>query len=160
MKKKQKAEKKQAKEDKKKAKEEAKEDKKKTAAPISHLDPDKDTTDVTPFRDNPSRLAMLVDPKSLEDLEKLGGIQGVLDGLGVDSTKGLSTGKSDGGAPRSGGDMPAGNGAQWRATIEDRRRIYGANDLPDRPTKSLFRLMWEAFQDKVLVSTAAQEAVS
>lgn len=118
---------------------------------VSHLDPDLDKTDVTPFKENPSRLAMLVDPKSLEDLQKIGGIEGVLDGLGVDGTRGLNT-SGDGGAPRSGADMPGGNGPQWNATIEDRQRAYGKNDLPVRPAKTLLQLMWAAFKDKVLVS--------
>jgi hypothetical protein len=51
--------------------EEGGEDGKKGAPAISHIDPDKDTTDPTPFHEKPSRLAMLVDPKSLDDLEKV-----------------------------------------------------------------------------------------
>lgn len=39
------------------------------APPIEHIDPNKDNTDPTPFKEKPSRLAMLVDPKSLNDLE-------------------------------------------------------------------------------------------
>lgn len=46
------------------------------------------------------------------------------------------------------------DGRQWAATYEDRRRVYGRNDLPERPSKSLLQLMWMAFKDKVLVSVA------
>lgn len=114
---------------------------------VAHLNPDDDKTDPTPFRENPTRLAMLVDPKSLEDLEKIGGIDGVLEGLAVDPKTGLTT-TNDGRAPRSGG----GSGGAWGATFADRERVYGKNLLPDRPSKSLLELMWIAFKDKVLVS--------
>lgn len=128
----------------------------------AHIDPDSDTTDPTPFKEKPSRLAMLVDPKSLDDLERIGGINGLLQGLGVDSTKGLTMGLDAGaretGAPRAGADMPSGNGAQWTASIEKRREIYGKNDLPARNSKSIFYLMWLALKDKVLVSRAHSES--
>ena len=114
----------------------------------SRLDPDNDTTDPTPFKEKPSRLAMMVDPKSLEELEKMGGTAGLLAGLGIDPKRGLTT--TAAGAPRGSGDM-GGNGPQWSADVEKRREIYGKNELPQRKAKSLFRLMWMAFQDKILV---------
>lgn len=132
-----------------KAKEEAKKPQ------TSHLDPEKDTTDPTPFREKPSRLAMLVDPKSLDDLEKIGGVQGMLEGLGVDSKTGLGDETHRGeGAPRSGRETPSGSGPQFQADLEKRRAVYGRNDLPERPSKTLLQLMWIAFKDKVLVSEA------
>lgn len=112
----------------------------------AQLDPEKDQTDPTPFREKPSRLAMLVDPKSLDDLEKIGGIDGLLDGLGVNGKKGLPSDEEG----QIGGE--GGGGLQWKASIEERRRVYGRNDLPDRKSKSLLLLMWLAFKDKVLVS--------
>ena len=126
---------------------------------MAHIDPDKDTTDPTPFKEKPSRLAMLVDPKSLDDLIKIGGIDGLLEGLGVDKTKGLLTGTDEAqatetGAPRSSNDVERRHGAQWNASMDERRRVYGPNDLPIRPSKSLLYLMWLAFKDKVLVSAA------
>jgi Ca2+-transporting ATPase len=114
----------------------------------SRLDPDTDTTDPTPFKEKPSRLAMMVDPKSLEELEKMGGTAGLLAGLGIDPKRGLSTASA--GAPRGSVDM-AGSGPQWTADVEKRREIYGRNELPQRKGKSLFQLMWMAFQDKILV---------
>ena len=117
----------------------------------SRLDPDNDTTDPTPFKEKPSRLAMMVDPKSLEELEKMGGTAGLLAGLGIDPKRGLST--TAAGAPRGSGDM-GGNGPQWSADVEKRREIYGKNELPQRKAKSLFRLMWMAFQDKILVHSS------
>ena len=132
---------------------------------MAHLDPDKDTTDPTPFREKPSRLAMLVDPKSLEDLTKIGGIKGLLSGLGVDGNKGLSVGSdsaqaTQAGAPRSSDETERRDGAQWTASMDTRRKIYGQNDLPIRPSKSLLYLMWLAFKDAVLVRSLASHALT
>jgi Ca2+-transporting ATPase len=44
-----------------------------------------------PFSFKPLQLAGLVDPKSLENLESLGGVDGLLHGLGVHRLRGLST---------------------------------------------------------------------
>ena len=120
------------------------------------IDPDKDQTDPTPFKEKPSRLAMLVDPKSLDDLEKIGGITALLAGLGVDGEKGLLVEVEEGQAVKKGEERgvaasPRG-GAEWKASLDERRRVYGWNDLPERRSKSLLLLMWLAFKDKVLVS--------
>ncbi|KAH9025702.1 calcium-translocating P-type ATPase [Lactarius deliciosus] len=45
---------------------------------------------VEPFAFNPLQLASLVDSKSLENLESVGGIKGLLRGLGTDRVRGLS----------------------------------------------------------------------
>lgn len=54
-----------------------------------------------------------------------------------------------GGAVRSASD----EGPAFRATLEDRKRVYGENVLPQRTSKSLLQLMWMALKDKVLVRT-------
>ncbi|OCF76311.1 calcium-translocating P-type ATPase, PMCA-type [Kwoniella mangroviensis CBS 8886] len=130
----------------------------------AHIDPDKDTTDPTPFREKPSRLAMLVDPKSLDELEKIGGVEGLLSGLGVDGKTGLRVGTNEGatetGAPRTSSEMPGGNEPQWHTSMDDRRRIYGRNELPERKSKSLLLLMWIAFKDKVLILLSIAAVVS
>jgi len=46
---------------------------------------------VEPFAFKPLQLAGLVDPKSLESLESLGGIEGLIRGLGTNRLRGLST---------------------------------------------------------------------
>lgn len=102
------------------------------AAVMTHIDPSQDTTDPSPFTHRPLVLASLVDPKSLEALDALGGVEGVLAGLKVDGAKGLVA---------KGEEM------------EERKRVYGRNVLPQKKTKGLLELMWLALQDKVLVST-------
>jgi Ca2+-transporting ATPase len=47
----------------------------------------------------------------------------------------------------SGVDRPTSlefSASAYEATIEDRQRVYGQNILPQRPSKSLLRLMWLA----------------
>jgi P-type Ca2+ transporter type 2C len=59
--------------------------------PVDHPRPlvEDEDVDPAPFRFKPFHLASLVDPKSLGDLEGMGGIDGVLNGLGTHRTKGL-----------------------------------------------------------------------
>ena len=121
---------------------------------MAHLDPDKDTTDPTPFREKPSRLAMLVDPKSLADLEKIGGTPGLLDGLGIHGSKGVLDGSDSSQGTQSS------SGAQWGVSMDKRREIYGRNDLPARQSKSLLLLMWLAFKDYVLILLTVAAIVS
>ena len=124
-----------------------------------HIDP-------TPFSFKPYHLAALVDPKSLESLEAMGGIDGLLAGLGVDPANGLSVGgktSESGDTPAVAVTDPAGEkgeakdksthqGPAYNGSVEDRRRVYGSNVLPVRKSKSLLELMWLALKDKVLVS--------
>ncbi|OAA73397.1 P-type calcium ATPase [Cordyceps fumosorosea ARSEF 2679] len=42
----------------------------------------------------------------------------------------------------------------------DRRLVYGANRLPRRPQKSFFRLMWIAFNDKLLILLTISACIS
>jgi P-type Ca2+ transporter type 2C len=131
--------------------------------------------DPRPFDFNPSQLASLVDPKNLNSLAELGGINGLIKGLGTNSDSGLSPwslgsdskakyavddsgggGHGDGegegeGAPHPKAGIPLHDPSM--ATLEDRKRVYGVNVLPPRRSKSLLMLMWLAFKDKVLVST-------
>ena len=154
--------------------------------------------DVHPFAFKPLQLASLVDPKNLETLESMGGVNALLRGLGTHPTQGLGTGSgpplthlaspdatlrsftvshatdkeppkpdimvtSPAGEPEGlqstaslGDGVPTefqSSEEAYRASIEDRRRIFGRNVLPRRPTKSLLQLMWLALKDKVLVSS-------
>ncbi|RDX57115.1 calcium-translocating P-type ATPase [Lentinus brumalis] len=52
------------------------------------------------------------------------------------------------------------DGPTFEASLEERRRVYGANILPTRKTKSLLQLMWLALKDKVLVLLSIAAVVS
>ncbi|KAF9647966.1 calcium-translocating P-type ATPase [Thelephora ganbajun] len=131
-------------------------------------------TDPTPFVFKPYHLASLVNPKNLKALEVMGGISGLLTGLGVDSTSGLSV---DGTTSRPGEALavvatkPPGEkgqlvqdftheGAAYGSTVEDRRRVYGPNILPLRKSKSLLELMRLALKDKVLIMLSVAAVIS
>jgi len=124
---------------------------------------DDDNIDPAPFPFQPSSLAHLFDPKSLEEIEKLGGSSGILTGLGTSAENGLST---KGAPPKQslGSPVPAimltepegrqaqvDNEAALAATFADRQRVYGENVLPTRKSKSLLLLMFIALKDRVLV---------
>ncbi|CAE6427411.1 unnamed protein product [Rhizoctonia solani] len=132
-----------------------------------HFDPNADTTDPAPFDQKPLILASLVDPKSLQSLESMGGSEGLLRGLGTDINLGLRSWqyadsgqnhdpeKGEGGGAGAGGDTP-----QSRASGDDRRRVYGVNVMPSRKSKGLLLLMWLALKDKVLVLLSIAAVVS
>jgi hypothetical protein len=48
----------------------------------------------------------------------------------------------------------------YRASIEDRRRIFGQSFLPRRPNMSLLQIMWLVLNDKALVSSKRSSANS
>ena len=116
---------------------------------VPHINPGDDDTDPTPFAFKPYALSALIDPKTLTDLEKIGGLQGLCTGLGTSPITGLSAHSLGQGAgtdgEKSGGEGP------FAAPLSDRQRVYGTNTLPTRPSKSLLHLMWLALKDKVLV---------
>lgn len=148
--------------------------------------------DTGPFPSHfqPKRLAALVDPKSMESLQNLGGLDGLLEGLGTDAKRGLcGFGKdpghdaaaaadaegeqhghhlnhlnpkrsSSGDDSGGGGGHGDSGGSPHTASLGARRQIYGANMLPPRPSKSLLQLMWLAFKDKVMLMLTVAAVVS
>lgn len=107
--------------------------------------------DPAPFAFRPYELAHMLDPKSIDTLKGLGGTPGLLRGLGVHKDHGLS---------KSGQPSAGGEGGAFATSMDDRRRIYGENILPTRPSKSLLSLMWAALQDKVLILLCIAAAIS
>ena len=124
---------------------------------IDKLESIRKNMDPSPFYFNPSQLTSLVNPKSLNSLIELGGVTRLIEGLGTHMYHGLSPWSfrpfpdvmadqdGDGGGDCINSQDP------YKATFEDRKRIYGINILPPRRSKSLLFLMWLAFKDKVLV---------
>ena len=154
--------------------------------------------DARPFAFKPLQLASLVDRKSLEALEGMGGVDALVRGLGTHPTHGLIiemgstpshhgspdpasqdpreshppekhppniTITSPAGVPQglqSTASLGGGSGLSiptafqtfedaYKSSVEHRQRIFGHNILPQRPSKTLFQLMWLALKDKVLV---------
>lgn len=134
-----------------------------------------------PFAFVPEQLSSLMDPKNMPLLRSYGGLEGVARGLHVDLQTGLipnapphpritlnqvmkdgsaeveeiefkrtATVHSLGGRQlthRTDTNVPA---PDYNA-FPQRKKAFGANILPETETKSIFQLMWIAFQDKTLV---------
>lgn len=83
----------------------------------------------------PSHLNDLVDPKSVDKLTAMGGLDGLIAKLRVNPESGLTDADE--------------------AAIEHRRSAYGSNKLPARKSKSLLYLMYLAMKDRVLVRSRA-----
>ncbi|KAF7374851.1 Calcium-transporting ATPase [Mycena sanguinolenta] len=159
---------------------------KQCVGPEKHAELEEDA-DPTPFRFRANALAMMLDPKNLEILEHMGGVDGLLDGLGVTSDTGLGMSGHSGGRlgagvgvshrhdPENGDEtVPAitltdpegGKSTNWNSSgafamsLDDRRRIYGQNVLPRREAKSLLSLVYPALKDKVLVLLSIAAIVS
>jgi P-type Ca2+ transporter type 2C len=120
---------------------------------MSHLnftvDPTNDPPDPTSFAFNPYDLAALVDPRTLEGLDKMGGVEGICAGLGTNRTMGLSArslGQSDGAE----GQQPGGDGP-FVAPLSERQRFYGTNSLPMPSSSPLLRLLRLAYMNKAFV---------
>ncbi|KAK2757252.1 plasma membrane calcium [Arachnomyces sp. PD_36] len=134
--------------------------------------------DRNPFAYSPGQLNKLLNPKSLEAFMALGGLRGIERGLRTDVDAGLSVDEStlDGrisiedarsymtktkesynpsSFPRSvdgnqGSDPP----------FKDRLRVFKNNTLPARKATSLLKLMWMAYNDKVLLLLTAAAVIS
>ena len=125
--------------------------------------------DPAPFPFRPYELARMLDPKTLDVLVNLGGSRELLRGLATDEIHGiftepgskkttrtpsvpvpgiLVTSPEDGGMSES---LDTGHSFPLHASLEERRRVYGANVLPDVASRSLLQVMWAALHDKVLV---------
>lgn len=91
-----------------------------------------------PFRFKPRQLCSLIDPEDINKLTEMGGIKGLTEGLGTHPDRGLVT------------ESLQKDGA-YAGSLDDRRRVYGRNVLPERKSKSLLMLMWLALQDKILI---------
>ncbi|EJD49544.1 calcium-translocating P-type ATPase [Auricularia subglabra TFB-10046 SS5] len=122
-----------------------------------HIDPSQDHADPAPFPFKPLQLASLLDPKSVDKLAELGGIDAIITGLGTDPHKGLAAHSFD---PKSAPEGGGGGHDPYKASLADRKRVFGSNVLPSRPSKSLLMLMWLALKDKILVFLSIAALVS
>ncbi|KAL2788663.1 hypothetical protein BJX66DRAFT_252504 [Aspergillus keveii] len=102
-----------------------------------------------PFAYSPGQLNKLLNPKSLAAFAALGGLSGLVSGLHTDLSAGLSTNETSIGGGKSGGDAFA-----------DRIRVFKPNVLPEKKATPLWKLMWLAYNDKVLILLTAAAAIS
>ncbi|KAA1073937.1 hypothetical protein PGTUg99_024978 [Puccinia graminis f. sp. tritici] len=82
------------------------------------------------FKINTTQLTKLIDPKSIKSLSDLGGPQQLSILLQTDLDRGLNN---------------------LQETLPNRTAQFGTNILPEKPTKTIFQLIWLALQDKVLI---------
>ncbi|PIN02373.1 Calcium transporting ATPase [Handroanthus impetiginosus] len=87
-----------------------------------------------------SSLTSLVKEKSLEQLAKLGGIEGISASLNTDLQHGIN------------GDRPE--------DIASRQEAFGTNTYQKQPTKSFFHFVWKAFKDPTILILLACAALS
>lgn len=128
------------------------------------------STDNNPFAFTPGQFNKLLNPKSLAVYQGLGGIQGIATGLQSDVHTGLSVDEST--APRhvtfdevTSLETPAKEKDSSRAPsngepFEDRVRIYGRNTLPPKYVTPLWKLIWNAYNDTVLIVLSIAAAIS
>ncbi|KAH4110441.1 calcium-transporting ATPase [Parastagonospora nodorum] len=123
-----------------------------------------------PFAFVPKQLNKLLNPKSLVTFQALGGVQGIATGLQTDLQSGLSVDESA--VPRHVSfdeatnqqltpkeketSRPAGEGKPF----DDRIRIHGRNVLPAKKVTPLWRLIWNAYNDTVLIVLTVAAAIS
>ena len=139
------------------------------------LEPDKGTEDEfsrpnNPFAFAPGHMTKLLNPKSLGAFHAVGGLAGLEKGLRTDRNSGLSgdENKLDGSVSFEDATATASPASDKTAVetpelspqtsggkasmggFEDRKRIFDDNRLPEKKVKSIFQLMWMAYNDKVL----------
>ncbi|KAL4907051.1 hypothetical protein BDW74DRAFT_176652 [Aspergillus multicolor] len=106
--------------------------------------------DNNPFAYSPGQLNKLLNPKSLPAFVALGGLTGLANGLRTDLSAGLST-------EAVGGEKHTEPGKE---VFADRIRVFKENVLPEKKATPLWKLMWLAYNDKVLILLTAAAAIS
>ncbi|KAL4816231.1 hypothetical protein BDW67DRAFT_55649 [Aspergillus spinulosporus] len=106
--------------------------------------------DNNPFAFSPGQLNKLLNPKSLPAFVALGGLTGLASGLRTDLTAGLST-EAVGGEKHT---------QSRKEVFADRIRVFKENVLPEKKATPLWKLMWLAYNDKVLILLTAAAAIS
>ncbi|KAG8779081.1 hypothetical protein FRC12_024657 [Ceratobasidium sp. 428] len=122
-----------------------------------HLNPSQDQTDPTLFRRKPLVIASLVDLKNLPRLKDMGGTEGLMHSLGTDTNLGLRrvTTRAGMAVVQAPGRLTVAH-----AGVEDKKHVYGVNQMPSRRSESLLLLMRLALEDKVQVLLSIATTVS
>ncbi|KFA72960.1 hypothetical protein S40288_05063 [Stachybotrys chartarum IBT 40288] len=128
--------------------------------------------DNNPFAFSPGQLNKLLNPKSLSAFRALGGLRGIVRGLQTDINSGLSLEETS--VPthvsfeeaiktiQSGNDTPKTTpiSATSSEAFADRIRVFNRNVLPAKKATPLWKLMWNAYNDKVLILLTVAAGIS
>ncbi|THC96006.1 hypothetical protein EYZ11_004505 [Aspergillus tanneri] len=110
--------------------------------------------DNNPFDFSPGQLNKLLNPKSLSAFVALGGLPGLVKGLHTDATSGLGADETT----ISIHDSSA--ASRFSEFYADRIRVYNKNVLPEKKATPLWKLVWMAYNDKVLHLLTVAAAIS
>lgn len=141
-------------------------------------EPDFEVAD-NPFAFSPGQLNKTLNPKSLAAFKALGGIRGLERGLKTDVVAGLSVDetsideritfeqavRSEKGVrrllddPQASGDV-APSPREESEQYQDRKRIFKDNRLPAKKPLSIWRLFWNAFNDRILIILTIAAVIS
>ena len=124
-----------------------------------------------PFAFSPGQLNKLLNPKSLPAFRALGGLRGIACGLQTDVNAGLSVDETsaparvsfDEAVKLSSETAPTKSPQPTSVTSEafaDRVRVYKRNVLPAKKATPLWKLMWNAYNDKVLILLTIAAVIS
>lgn len=120
-----------------------------------------------PFAFSPGQLNKLLNPKSLSAYRALGGLQGVARGLQTDIHSGLSIDETCVRHKISFDEAVEGRESKAETSTSsnsepfvDRTRVYSRNVLPSKKATPLWKLMWNAYNDKVLILLTVAAVIS
>ncbi|KZN84674.1 Calcium-transporting ATPase [Penicillium chrysogenum] len=132
------------------------------------------------FAFSPGQLNKLFNPKSLAAFYALGGLHGLEYGLQTDLTAGLSadekilaqyttfnearqvaSSQTNGTLSHPGQySISPVETAQRASQFEERCRVFGTNALPQAPKKTFLKLLWDAYNDKLIILLTIAAIVS
>lgn len=128
--------------------------------------------DDNPFAFSPGQLGKLFNPKSLAAFRAVGGLRGIVRGLQTDATAGLSVDETSVptlvsfdeavNSPPKDGPIKSGQlrSSSTSEEFSDRVRVYKRNVLPPKKATPLWKLMWMAYNDKVLILLTVAAVIS
>nr|XP_048333054.1 putative calcium-transporting ATPase 13, plasma membrane-type isoform X2 [Ziziphus jujuba var. spinosa] len=96
-------------------------------------------SEIGPFEIERTSLVQLVKEKNLDQLQQLGGVDGVVSALKTGAEQGVSNDDKE---------------------IASRREVFGTNTYRKPPTKGFLRYVWEAFQDLTIIILMVCAALS
>lgn len=133
------------------------------------------------FAFSPGQLNKLLNPKSVHAFYTLGGLKGLEYGLQTNLAAGLSTtetilpryvtidearqvawsNKAIATSSYNQGSIPLpSQPSKDSVQFTDRTRIFGTNALPSAPKKKFLRLVWDAYNDKIIILLTIAAVVS